>query len=1455
MMQDLVRTKSAASKGQAFDFNNLSPEGQRAYVEASGNSVAFEPPTVKGGKYKVRSEAQQAKIRAKNGEAMHKGLEAFRTSNPDVLRIKDAQGNDIGGLSVDADGNYVGQVSDAILDYFVKSGHIDKVEAERIKILQQAARGETPSNVFEFTDYTGATMNTGIGENVRAVSPNVPTKSRLVIVTDFSVKISGKDYGFYAHTLDYRHLELRADNSWKDPKVRAEWGDDRNAFISDLFRYFKNASLPDGQRLPSAQLWSTNGEYKRNIMHDVSGIQTPASGTINTANAPIAGDMFSTFRKFRTDRMTQERMSGEKIDLRGDNAIDYIRHNMMPSEMSGETTPNGKIWTHPSGYKFLQVEGGIKAVKPDGTIIGKFGSMEEAVKKADAIYQKENPNGKPIASVDNIRNEPADAPETQAQYTKRKIDSFYERPENALDLMKDGDFIQWAVDKDSMSSTGEYIISELEKTVKTIIDDANKPNQGDRFATDFIDYPAPSEDGNSSNKTIGDVFKEFYKEQFFREQEANNPTFVSGLSVALDKILPANVNKEGTIQASRLINLMKSASGGDIGKILTEANSIGFTEYLKSKGQQRISVSEIKDFIDKNGIRVSIDPRTDIRGNEWNGGGFETSRYVAEGKKDGYYTFVARINPEQAHGVEGHFGGDTIVHIRATIRTDAQGRKVLFIEEIQSINTNAGVPSADLKIKLETEVEKLKLLKENFTKIKKNFVEEQNNVIKKYNIDWTKESPSMEVQEKYQNDINAVNKKYEDKYTESIHTQEHSLGSISRKISEIESKLAKKKSDKPLQDFNETVKIASRTIMRKAVELGAERVVLVRPEDMHPDVSVNAEGERFVDALYGRDIPAMMDAELKKYGQQLKPADNISKSKAYETSDTHDTHILLSESLGYDITPEMKQKAGRSQTFMMPSEQSSPIPIKDFISKTEQEVGAAWSLPFYLKLKGAVISFNEESGLPVRVISVSGDKKGNPIMGTMSEEKYQNILKKYPEGKPRDNAIREATEIFKSHEHKKGEFRHPYYYHKNNIVSVQFDASSAKEVKQISFNSQVISSAISAISNDLSGIEFDKASTSALFGRRSRTGEVKGIVQNLEDAVQQLQRATTPEEKAVAQETINSHIEDLRTLKDELQDKHENTPEAFQETEAYTKREDAMDALDDAITDLENSAEDTSGGSAGTKNMMPAEGEYRSGDNYWKAKDNKFEGVDADGRTYRLAYVVVNGKVEHNPESINWMDIGHGSGNPKDIKRFGAWAENLTDTSSNKNYKKDEIITKPLGNNFHGNHEEWFHKEFKYSEDEPTTKGRYELPIYDSKGKLITRGKISIVDSDLEKGRNMSSFYNLKKRISEKLKIKSDDVDAYIFGSSLKITEELGVSPKDQLPIKFMPAEQAEAWRNFQSEKVSDGNSIFKNAMNYVIIQANNKFKVYNPQKALLGIYNDLDGAKRRVQREEPKPR
>ena len=62
----------------------------------------------------------------------------------------------------------------------------------------------------------------------------------------------------------------------------------------------------------------------------------------------------------------------------------------------------------------------------------------------------------------------------------------------------------------------------------------------------------------------------------------------------------------------------------------------------------------------------------------------------------------------------------------------------------------------------------------------------------------------------------------------------------------------------------------------------------------------------------------------------------------------------------------------------------------------------------------------------------------------------------------------------------------------------------------------------------------------------------------------------------------------------------------------------------------------------------------------------------------------------------------------------------------------------------------------------------------------------------------------------------------------------------------------AEGWRDWQSEKTSIG-SVVKNTIGYVILNQGNKFKVYNPSKAMVGIYTDLEQAKRRVQRDEPR--
>jgi len=66
------------------------------------------------------------------------------------------------------------------------------------------------------------------------------------------------------------------------------------------------------------------------------------------------------------------------------------------------------------------------------------------------------------------------------------------------------------------------------------------------------------------------------------------------------------------------------------------------------------------------------------------------------------------------------------------------------------------------------------------------------------------------------------------------------------------------------------------------------------------------------------------------------------------------------------------------------------------------------------------------------------------------------------------------------------------------------------------------------------------------------------------------------------------------------------------------------------------------------------------------------------------------------------------------------------------------------------------------------------------------------------------------------------------------------------------PLPKLSAWRGWTLEKGLNG-GFWKNAVGWMIVVQADKFKVYNPQKAMLGIYQDLEQAKRRVQRAEPK--
>ncbi|CAB4144084.1 hypothetical protein UFOVP460_16 [uncultured Caudovirales phage] len=72
------------------------------------------------------------------------------------------------------------------------------------------------------------------------------------------------------------------------------------------------------------------------------------------------------------------------------------------------------------------------------------------------------------------------------------------------------------------------------------------------------------------------------------------------------------------------------------------------------------------------------------------------------------------------------------------------------------------------------------------------------------------------------------------------------------------------------------------------------------------------------------------------------------------------------------------------------------------------------------------------------------------------------------------------------------------------------------------------------------------------------------------------------------------------------------------------------------------------------------------------------------------------------------------------------------------------------------------------------------------------------------------------------------------------------------LPVRPTPEPSSTAWMSWTQEKTENGGFI-RNALGYVIVVNKDKFKVYNPAKVLVGIYEDEESAKRRVLKDMPR--
>lgn len=72
-------------------------------------------------------------------------------------------------------------------------------------------------------------------------------------------------------------------------------------------------------------------------------------------------------------------------------------------------------------------------------------------------------------------------------------------------------------------------------------------------------------------------------------------------------------------------------------------------------------------------------------------------------------------------------------------------------------------------------------------------------------------------------------------------------------------------------------------------------------------------------------------------------------------------------------------------------------------------------------------------------------------------------------------------------------------------------------------------------------------------------------------------------------------------------------------------------------------------------------------------------------------------------------------------------------------------------------------------------------------------------------------------------------------------------------PSRNLTREDYRVWRDWIPADNGTKNSMVRNALNYAIMYVNGKYRLYNPSRQIIGIYNSEEEAKRRAMRERPK--
>ena len=760
-MQDFVRATAMANRNGQFDLSRLSNDAQKTFVK--NNGIRGYGTIDKDGKVVRLNRRTAVKEEMRVGKEIYKIVAGI---DPKYRQ----------SLTIDGEGNFSGRISPELAEELVKSGHVDRAWVDKLLRAYDIVDGKG-SNVIEF-GYLGRTAQIGDYAWPRLVGSDVPFKNRKAILLDVDFKI-GKDGRMTAlyHTLDHAVIEGRANTLWSDPAVRQLWDGDRGSMEADFFRYLSNASLPSDHpnRVSSAKLLEDGtgkGVMRRNALHQMLGMaKLDGDVYINKPIAEIPLGIRHSVTTFNIDGVSGLRVrQGARYDYNHRNAFRDLSRNFMMSEMDTENTPNGKIIKHTTGYKITKSAGTNKfsVFDPEGREVGKFDSLPDAGRAAQKDY-----NAKFDAKVEgkDLPVPRTEIPSSRQAFIDREFVN--ELPQEKLNEIKDmivsrlnerieiGDYRRgtdestYRADISRLEDEGlthknikdfaehEIEVKEktgLKRTILQSVEDYVDFVELEKKAASKYDNMYPMEIKSALHGRLAQIMQDYpnltaqgllkkldvYGSQGYRYlQEA---TEIGLVDLLKSKIKPtteiyrkfdAQGNPTGEVVQRELPVLFREIKV-DVkdaeGNVLTDENGYPIKETRQTneniQGTQPVlDMQEILDFAKSKEIKVTIEE-----------GAREVNRMNTEqltlgGDKSNYKETAIRINPEYAHGIRGHYGENTIVHFRTTERLDAEGNKVLFIEEVQANNT-------DIESKQTRYTEAEVKVQEDLVKVRKNILKE-----------------------------------------------------------------------------------------------------------------------------------------------------------------------------------------------------------------------------------------------------------------------------------------------------------------------------------------------------------------------------------------------------------------------------------------------------------------------------------------------------------------------------------------------------------------------------------------------------------------------------------------------------------------------------------------------------------------------------------------------------------